>query len=250
MPKITKKKFYAVASGRKNGIYENWNDCEKQVKGFSGARYKSFKSRLEATEFMGQDPTKAVKSLPKKEKSLPTKRPHIPEKTKEVATRQFPLSIVIHFDGGSRGNPGPGGAGAEVVVTETVNGTENDKKIVQIRKYLGKVTNNIAEYEGMLCGLRHAKFAVNDFVDKRNGATSTVSLQVKGDSNLIIQQQKGVYECKSKNLVPLYNQAKSIVADIERATDVQLSFEHVYRKDNKVADGKILLMFYCVLLIL
>ena len=49
----SKTKFYAVAAGRKPGIYLTWVDCERQVKGFSGARFKSFKTREEASLFVG-----------------------------------------------------------------------------------------------------------------------------------------------------------------------------------------------------
>ena len=45
-------KFYAVANGRKNGIYNSWSECEKQVKGFPGAKYKSFLSQIDAQAFL------------------------------------------------------------------------------------------------------------------------------------------------------------------------------------------------------
>ena len=57
------KKYYAVRKGRQAGIYEDWPTCEKQIKGFSGAEYKSFKTLQEAQNFMqaeGQRPVKSV----------------------------------------------------------------------------------------------------------------------------------------------------------------------------------------------
>ena len=49
------KKFYAVKAGRTPGIYETWSDCEKQVKGFGGAIYKSFPTKSEAQAFIGDE---------------------------------------------------------------------------------------------------------------------------------------------------------------------------------------------------
>ena len=49
------KKFYAVKAGRTPGIYESWSDCEKQVKGFGGAIYKSFSTKAEAQAFIGDE---------------------------------------------------------------------------------------------------------------------------------------------------------------------------------------------------
>lgn len=52
------KKYYAVLIGREPGIYESWEDCKKQIDGFSGAAYKSFKTKKEANAYMrGEDPT-------------------------------------------------------------------------------------------------------------------------------------------------------------------------------------------------
>ena len=52
MPKSKAKKFYAVAKGRKAGIFETWDECKAQVDGFSASRYKSFKTRQEAVAFL------------------------------------------------------------------------------------------------------------------------------------------------------------------------------------------------------
>ncbi len=66
-------KFYVVWVGRQKGIYATWSECEKQVKGFSGAKFKSFKSREEAikayskSSFYNSSQTKKSKKLPKPE---------------------------------------------------------------------------------------------------------------------------------------------------------------------------------------
>ena len=99
-------KFYAVAKGRKTGIFTAWPDAERQVRGFAGARYKSFKTRKEAEQFL-ENPVygpqkksgKTSRSTAKAGRSAPTPEAY-PEDT-----------IVIYTDGGAIGNPGPGGYG-------------------------------------------------------------------------------------------------------------------------------------------
>ena len=49
-----KKKFYAVRNGRETGIFEDWATCEKQIRGYSGAEYKSFKTEQEALDYLGK----------------------------------------------------------------------------------------------------------------------------------------------------------------------------------------------------
>lgn len=97
-----KKKFYAVASGRKNGIYNSWAEAEAQVKGYGGAKYKGFVNRSDAEAWM-KNPEYSSKI--KKEKKH---------------TYQQPVSsgaaIEIYTDGGAINNPGPGGYGVVFLV--------------------------------------------------------------------------------------------------------------------------------------
>ena len=147
------------------------------------------------------------------------------------------IKIVIHFDGGSRGSSGASGAGALVeIVTEQEDGSSS-QQTVRVRKYLGtESTNNIAEYHGLLCGLHEAKKAVMEF--ERVSGDDGVSLKCVGDSELVIQQMNGTYQCKSENLIPLYQEAKRLVREMEEVAPMDVSLVHVYRKDNCVADGK------------
>lgn len=96
---MAKKKFYAVAVGRKAGIYRDWASAEKQVKGFGGAKYKSFASELEARRWL-EDPV----YVNKKKNSAKKTSPRQPEK-------RAADSVVVYTDGGSINNPGPGGYG-------------------------------------------------------------------------------------------------------------------------------------------
>jgi ribonuclease HI len=194
-----------------------------QTKGFPRAKFKSFSSRGSAEEFVEANAPKASAS------ARPTKR---------ARPSFFPrVKINIQFDGGSRGSSGASGAGAHVEIATDQKDGSFITQTVQVRKYLGTdSTNNIAEYHGLLCGLEEAKKAVMEFrcgLDKDG-----VSLKVIGDSDLVIQQMNGTFQCKSKNLIPLLREAKSLVEEMEELVPMEVSFTHVYRKDNRVADGK------------
>lgn len=96
-----KKKFYAVAAGRSTGIFTDWATTEKQVKGFAGAKYKSFSTQSEAESWLN-DPVYAPKSKSAK------------NTVKKVEEREPDNAIVIYTDGGAINNPGPGGYGVVI----------------------------------------------------------------------------------------------------------------------------------------
>lgn len=103
---MAKKKYYAVAAGRKPGIYTDWfgpDGAQAQVSGFRGAIYKKFTTRQEAQAFMHSGPSTAKRSAG---------RGHT-QKGRSVAAAPPPADdrIVIYTDGSSLGNPGPGGYG-------------------------------------------------------------------------------------------------------------------------------------------
>jgi len=119
---------------------------------------------------------------------------------------------TLYFDGCSKGNPGKAGAGYAIY--------KNDEEVMSKSIYVGdKETNNKAEYTGLLEGLR---YAIENNIN---------CLHVKGDSNLAIKQMKGEYKVKSENILALYQEAKQLCEHFSHIT-----FEHVYRKDNKRAD--------------
>ena len=98
---MAKKKFYAVAVGRKTGVFTDWASAEKQVKGCAGAKFKSFPTEKEALSWM-DDPVYEKKATASKKHKL-------------AANINFGKDdIVIHTDGGSINNPGPGGYGAVI----------------------------------------------------------------------------------------------------------------------------------------
>jgi ribonuclease HI len=123
------------------------------------------------------------------------------------------MSYTLFFDGCSKGNPGPSGAGAVIY-------DENNNEIWANSSFVGlKETNNVAEYSGLLLGLNEAI--------KKNIST----LLVKGDSKLVIEQLKGCYTVKSPKLLPFFEKAKHLSKNFK-----SIKFEHVYRTENKRAD--------------
>src|SRR5262249_17922636 len=104
-----KKKFYAVRSGHKPGIYQTWDECKAQVDGYSNADYKSFSTLREAQSYLGIE-TKSESPGP--QPSAETKTSPIPQTLPLFAEDEDGLKrVVIYTDGACTGNPGPGGYG-------------------------------------------------------------------------------------------------------------------------------------------
>lgn len=120
--------------------------------------------------------------------------------------------LLINCDGGARGNPGPAALGVSI---QTPDGVE----IEGIGEALGHRTNNYAEYSAVLRGLERAR---------ELGARR---VHVRSDSQLLIEQLKGNYKVKSKNLIPLYLAVRTAARAFERVT-----YEHVRREQNVRAD--------------
>ncbi len=85
-------KFYAVKNGRKPGIYESWDDCKAQVDGFSGAIYKSFKSKADALEFLGT--LESAKEV--KEQNIPV---WYVDGSYNINTREYAFGAVLLWNG-------------------------------------------------------------------------------------------------------------------------------------------------------
>jgi len=117
-----------------------------------------------------------------------------------------------HCDGGSRGNPGPAGFGA---VIEDPDG----KVVARLSEYLGRQTNNYAEYSGLLAVLDWAL---------RSGAKR---LSVVSDSELMVRQMKGQYNVRNPGLRPLWQEAQKRASKLE-----DFEMRHTLRGGNKEAD--------------
>lgn len=131
-----------------------------------------------------------------------------------------PTQFTLYADGGARGNPGPAGCGA--VVFDSAG-----KRVVEVADYLGTTTNNVAEYEAVLRGLRKLK------EEYPEGHFSHIPIVIRMDSKLVIEQLKGAYKVKHPNLIPRYLKVKNLIA---RSFPL-ISFEHVRREFNKDADA-------------
>jgi ribonuclease HI len=159
------------------------------------------------------------------------------------------IDLVIRFDGGSRGNPGIGGAGAVIHCTWSPRG--NDEvygKEVCLRKYLRqKVTCNQAEYQGVIRGLEETVKLVRGFqeqCDVNDREHCQVRLLIQGDSKLVINQLSGDWNCKSANMKPLLAKAQRLLSDLDKVSMAVVTFGHIYRKFNAVADGMHLSILY------
>lgn len=124
--------------------------------------------------------------------------------------------VTIHADGGSRGNPGPAGAGAVVY--------EGGKEVATVSLYLGVRTNNWAEYEALIRGLEVARDQVARLAQKK--------VAVKLDSELIVKQMKGEYRVKDPELKKQHARVRALID----AHFPHISFSHVRRELNERAD--------------
>ena len=123
------------------------------------------------------------------------------------------MRVVVHVDGGSRGNPGPAAAAA---VVRSPEGEVLDEAAVT----LGRATNNVAEYRGLLLGLERAR------------ALGATEVDVINDSELIAHQVNGRYKVKHADMKPLHAEALAALRDFER-----WSLRPVRREQNADADA-------------
>jgi len=125
----------------------------------------------------------------------------------------LPDKIIVHTDGGSRGNPGPSAAG---FVLSRPDGAQLLGKAF----FLGRATNNVAEYTAIVKALEGAK---------QIGATQ---IKVFSDSELLVRQVNGKYKVKSEQIRPLFEQTIDLLDKFEK-----WEVEYITREQNKRADG-------------
>jgi ribonuclease HI len=121
-------------------------------------------------------------------------------------------TLTLQFDGGSRGNPGPAGIG---VVVSAEDGTP----LVTLGRFIGRATNNVAEYRALITAMEKAK---------ELGAKKLI---IRGDSELIIKQMRGEYRVKHPDMRVLYIEAQALLREFESA-----KIEHNLRDKNELAD--------------
>lgn len=122
------------------------------------------------------------------------------------------LRVTVNVDGGARGNPGP--AAIAAVIKDAEGEILRDES-----RFIGRATNNVAEYRALLLGIELAA---------ELGATE---VELIGDSELIVRQIEGRYKVKDEGLKPLHAEAKAALADLPA-----WSIRHVKRKFNAEAD--------------
>lgn len=246
---MTKNKFYAVKKGLTPGIYHTWADCQKQTNGVSGAVFKSFSTHQAADQFLGGEVEVVVphnKKLDTESRISPNNdavqstEPSAATEASDNCADQPGAAVGLHglvvvrnrsdtsvvppwmnrdttyrleFDGASRGNPGPAGAGAALFEDA------GDRQVGSICLNLGRMTNNQAEYYGLLAGLEAA------------GTVGIKHLKVLGDSQLVVRQVKGQYKVSNEALQVLHARVKHVLTSFE---DFQIG--HVLRDKNKIAD--------------
>jgi ribonuclease HI len=123
------------------------------------------------------------------------------------------VNVVVHVDGGARGNPGPAAAGA---VISTPDGVVLD----EAAEAIGVATNNVAEYRGLLLGLKRAR------------ALGASEVDVVNDSELVAKQVNGAYKVKHPDMKPLHAAALQALNGFER-----WSIRSVPRAQNAGADA-------------
>ncbi|MFS8104481.1 bifunctional RNase H/acid phosphatase [Lentzea alba] len=123
------------------------------------------------------------------------------------------MKVIVEADGGSRGNPGPAGYGA--VVRDKLSG----ETLAERKGYIGIATNNVAEYQGLIAGLRAAQELHAETVD------------VRMDSKLVVEQMSGRWKIKHPSMQPLALEAQQLARTFGRIT-----YEWIPRERNRQAD--------------
>lgn len=126
--------------------------------------------------------------------------------------------IIIHIDGGSRGNPGPSALGVLFL-------DEKGTVLKKYSEYLGKKTNNEAEYEALIFALKKAKA----FFGKKE--IKNLALEIRSDSELLVKQMNGQYKIKNPNIQNLFLSAWNLKIDFGN-----LKVFYISREENKEAD--------------
>ncbi|MGX1759121.1 bifunctional RNase H/acid phosphatase [Streptomyces lydicus] len=122
-------------------------------------------------------------------------------------------SLIVEADGGSRGNPGPAGYGAVVL------DPESGEALAEAAEFIGTATNNVAEYKGLVAGLR-AAYALDP----------QARIRVRMDSKLVVEQMSGRWKIKHPDMKPLAAEAGAVFPP------GQVTYEWIPRAQNKHAD--------------
>jgi ribonuclease HI len=120
----------------------------------------------------------------------------------------------VYFDGASRSNPGPASYGGVIY-------NEKGHEVGTYKKYIGRHTNNVAEYLGCFAGIQAC---IQENIK---------NVTIYGDSKLVIEQVSGRWKVRSDNIRPIYNEIRKVLDTKPFETII---FKHVKRNKNKRAD--------------
>jgi ribonuclease HI len=157
------------------------------------------------------DLSKTERDQRRRERAQAEERERVAAQAAEEAERA--KRTRLYTDGAARGNPGPAGAGAVIL-------NPDGHVVAKIGKFLGDSTNNVAEYMGLILGLKRAK------------AMGIKELEVYSDSELLVKQLQGEYQVKADHLRPLHDEAKALLQGFSF-----IQVRHIPREENAQADA-------------
>jgi len=143
------------------------------------------------------------------------------------------MNVIVHTDGGSRGNPGRAAVGAVLEECRCVNMStclENERKIIgEISKTIGETTNNVAEYTAVIEALK--MITTNEEL-MHSGQHKSLTVQFFLDSSLVVNQLNGLFKIKDERLHGLYR----LVLELLQMCKGKVTFAYIPREQNRHAD--------------
>lgn len=142
------------------------------------------------------------------------RKSHAPKGARLFSEPHAPADVhIAHVDGAARGNPGP--ASYAVIIHDAAG-----REVYRLGKTIGRNTNNVAEYHGLIAALDYA------------ASHGLRRLRIRSDSELLVRQMQGLYKVKSADLKPLHERAQKLARGLE-----YFAIEHVRRELNADADA-------------
>jgi ribonuclease HI len=142
------------------------------------------------------------------------RKSHAPKGARLFSEPHAPADVhTAHVDGAARGNPGP--ASYAVIIHDAAG-----REVYRLGKTIGRNTNNVAEYHGLIAALDYA------------ASHGLRRLRIRSDSELLVRQMQGLYKVKSADLKPLHERAQKLARSLE-----YFAIEHVRRELNAEADA-------------
>jgi len=226
-------RFYAVAAGHATGVFTDWDRAAAMIKDFPGGILASFEAIEDAYVFVKKhekpghkphtfdwkpsgtrpDPA-AVDDEPEEIDDSPVPEP--PAKKQKIHGPATENVYRMWFDGACNGNGSQEAVAGAGYVIKDPGGLTVQRGIV----YIGRATNNQAEYAGLEAGLKAARDA------------GIKKMRVIGDSELVIRQMIGNYKVKNDNLKAVHARAQELYRDFKHVL-----FEHVLPDNNKEVDA-------------